>query len=402
MSLTPRQRTYGRGQIFRKRRADGTEYGNYQLVYYVSGRRSRESTKTTDPQEATRLLNERVGAAAIGRAPAPGMHRVTIAELLDDLLAAYEAEQRPSVQTLRGHLAVLVPALGSRRAAELTAKHLQRFVAVQRAAPRAEATIGRYLDTLHRAFTLARDAHPPKVAAIPQFPKIDESGNVRQGFATRAQAETILAHLCARDPDLADGVGWKYWTGMRKRAIARLGWDLFDHETWTLRLPPPGRKKRTPKAIPLRPGHPLREIIERRWERRKERARETGRLEPLIFWRVYRGRPRPGLLPGDAVPVYEYRKAFKSAARAAGVPGLIPHDLRRTACRNAWHATHDRRTAMLLSGHATESVFERYNIDTGEQLAEALDQIAAYVEQQPKQERPVVPTLPRRGRKVAR
>jgi hypothetical protein len=120
MSLTPRQRTYGRGQIFRKRRADGTEYGNYQLVYYVSGRRYRESTKTTDPQEATRLLNERVGAAAIGRAPAPGMHRVTIAELLDDLLAAYEAEQRPSVQTLRGHLAVLVPALGSRRAAELT------------------------------------------------------------------------------------------------------------------------------------------------------------------------------------------------------------------------------------------------------------------------------------------
>ena len=57
---------------------------------------------------------------------------------------------------------------------------------------------------------------------------------------------------------------------------------------------------------------------------------------------------------------------------------------------------------MLLSGHATESVFERYNIDTGEQLAEALDQIAAYVEQQPKQERPVVPTLPRRGGKVVR
>ena len=38
---------------------------------------------------------------------------------------------------------------------------------------------------------------------------------------------------------------------------------------------------------------------------------------------------------------------------------------------------------MLLSGHATESMFERYNIDSGEQLAGALDQIAAYVESQP-------------------
>ena len=398
MSLTPRQRAYGRGRIFRRRRADGTEYGNYQIAYYVGGRKQRESTQTTDPQEATRLLNERLGAVVAGRAPAPGMHRVTIAELLDDLVALYEVEQRPSLRTLRSHVAVLGPALGRVRAAELSTRMLQRFVARQRTAKAAEATIGRLLDTLHRALTLGRAATPAKVQTIPDFPRIDESGNVRQGFATVAQVETLVSTLRGRDVDLADAVEWTFWTGMRKGAIARLGWELFDHETWTLRLPPPGRKKRTPKAIPLRPGHPLRAIVARRWERRKERAKETGRLEPLIFWRIYRGHPRKGLRPGDAVAVYEYRKAFASAAKAAGVPGLIPHDLRRTACRNAWQATRDRRTAMLLSGHATESVFERYNIDTGEQLAGALDQIAAYVERQPKQERPAVPTLPRRRR----
>jgi hypothetical protein len=78
-----------------------------------------------------------------------------------------------------------------------------------------------------------------------------------------------------------------FWTGMRKGAVAHLGWDLLDQETAMLRLPPPGRKKRTTKAIPLPPGHPLRAILDRRWERRKERARATGRLEPLIFWRIY-------------------------------------------------------------------------------------------------------------------
>jgi integrase len=279
---------------------------------------------------------------------------------------------------------------------------LLRFVARRRQAGDSDSTINRRLATLRAALRSGQRATPPRVGTIPPFPRLDESGNVRQGFASVGQVDVLLDTLRTRDADLADAVSWKFWTGLRKGAIARLGWDLFDHETWTLRLPPPGRKKRTPKAIPLLPGHPLREIIERRWARRNERARETGRIEPLIFWRIYRGRPRPGLRPGDAVPVYEYRKAFKSAARAAGVPGLIPHDLRRTACRNAWQATHDRRVAMLLSGHATESVFERYNIDAGDQVAGALTQIAAYVDRQPKEGGPAVPTLPRRRRKVAR
>src|SRR5262245_58922279 len=140
MSLTPRQRTYGRGRIFRLRRRDGTEYGNWQIAYYVGGRERKESAGTLDRQAATRLLNERIGSIIAGRAPAPGMHRVTIAELLDDLVAHYEVEQRPSLRTLRGHVAVLAPALGTVRAADLSTKMLQRFVARQRAAKAAEAT----------------------------------------------------------------------------------------------------------------------------------------------------------------------------------------------------------------------------------------------------------------------
>ena len=45
---------------------------------------------------------------------------------------------------------------------------------------------------------------------------------------------------------------------------------------------------------------------------------------------------------------------------AAGVPGLIPHDLRRTTCRNAWKATGDRRLAKahvsVHMGGATSAV----------------------------------------------
>jgi hypothetical protein len=92
-------------------------------------------------------------------------------------------------------------------------------VTSQRAAQVAEATIARRLDSLHRALTLGREATPPKVAAVPQFPAIDESGNVRQGFATRVQIDTIIETLRARDADLADAVEWATWTGMRKGAV---------------------------------------------------------------------------------------------------------------------------------------------------------------------------------------
>ena len=38
---------------------------------------------------------------------------------------------------------------------------------------------------------------------------------------------------------------------------------------------------------------------------------------------------------------------------------------------------------MAISGHKTESVFERYNIDTDEDLRDAMDKVAHYVDQLP-------------------
>jgi integrase len=398
--MTPRQRTYGRGRVFRKKQR-GREYGNYILAVCVGGEERRIPTSTQDHAEAIRQLNEKIGDITTGRAPAAGAHRTTIGDLMARRAALFELERRPSLPTEHGHVAVITAALGKVRAAELTEAKLWAFVKERRKAGDSDTTINRRLASVRAALRAGQEAKPPTVGpGLPQFPKFDESENVRQGFATVDEAETIFTSLRERDGDLADAVEWKFWTGMRKGLIARLGWDLWDGETSMLRLPPPGRKKRTPQAIPLLPGHPLRAIIDRRWARRKERAQETGRLEPLIFWRIHKGAPRKGLRPGDAVRVYEYRKAFESAAKAAGHPGLTPHDLRRTAVRNAWQATRDRRLAMLLSGHATESMFIRYNIDRGEGLADALSQIAAYVEAQPSTARRVIP-LPRRGRRKA-
>jgi Trk K+ transport system NAD-binding subunit len=44
-----------------------------------------------------------------------------------------------------------------------------------------------------------------------------------------------------------------------------------------------------------------------------------------------------------------------------------------------------RKIAMKISGHKTEAVFERYNIDTDEDIREAMEMTVAYVQNQPTQ-----------------
>jgi len=76
-------------------------------------------------------------------------------------------------------------------------------------------------------------------------------------------------------------------------------------------------------------------------------------------------------------PIKSLRRAWMRACRDAGRPGLLLHDLRRSAVRNLERAGISRSVAMKLTGHKTEAVYRRYAIVAESDVRDAGTKLAA-------------------------
>ncbi|MGH7325180.1 MAG: tyrosine-type recombinase/integrase [Candidatus Methylomirabilaceae bacterium] len=141
-----------------------------------------------------------------------------------------------------------------------------------------------------------------------------------------------------------------------------------DRDAGAIRLRPEESKTGRGRTVILEGD--LADLIDRRWQARLYEKDGNVRVAALVFHR-------------DGEPVGDFRKAWASACEAAGVPGKLFHDLRRTAARNMVRAGVPERVAMAVTGHLTRSMFDRYNIVSEDDLRKASQQTALYVDTLP-------------------
>ena len=204
---------------------------------------------------------------------------------------------------------------------------------------------------------------------VPGFPDRLRENPPRQGFFEHPEYLAVRVYLPAPWQDILDVA---YYSGWRKQEILGLTWEEIDEAGGVIRLSPARSKTLVGRILPISP--PIADALARRRARRDPAS-------PLVFHR-------------DGIPVRRWRTAWRTACQAAGVPTRFLHDCRRTAARNLIRASVPERVAMLLTGHKSRAIFDRYNIIHEQELLDAGDQLVAYLAQQaqavPTRQRPHV------------
>ena len=309
-----------------------------------------------DPHDTTRPTRPDVPRATAPPTRTFGPQGPTLGDLIDAYLQDYLVRQFRSHSTARGRTAHLTAFFGrAARAAALTTHQIRQYQLARRAAGAATGTINRETSALHRMGTLA--VHWGWLDTVPGFPDRLRENPPRQGFFEHPEYLAVRAHLPAPWQDILDVA---YYSGWRKQEILGLTWEEIDMAGGVIRLSPGRSKTLVGRILPISP--PIAEALARRRARRDPDS-------PLVFHR-------------DGIPVRRWRTAWRTACQAAGVPTRFLHDCRRTAARNLIRANVPERVAMLLTGHKSRAIFDRYNIIHEQELLDAGDQLVAYLAQQ--------------------
>jgi integrase len=225
--------------------------------------------------------------------------------------------------------------------------------------------INRELTVLKRMFSLAVEAgklhHKPRIVLL-------REDNVRVGFFEREQYEAVLAHL---PEGMQPAVTFAYVTGWRINSeVLPLQWRQVDLRVGEVRLDPGTTKNREGRVFYLTAE--LHQLLKRPRALADEIQREKKMIVQHVFF--HRHVTKSGALghfAGRRISAWGFYHAWQRARTAAGCPGRIPHDFRRTAIRNMVRAGIPERVAMKLSGHKTRSVFDRYNVVSDGDLRDA-------------------------------
>jgi len=377
----------------------------YWVKYYRNGKPYRESTKSKKEADAKRLLKKREGEIANGKLPGIYFDKVRFDELAEDFIQEYRINGRKSLDRAELGIRHLKTVFEGFRVSDITTPRIQGYIENRKQdkcsacnerieglskCPRcgsedlqagaANATINRELAILKRLLNLGAQQTPPKVDRVPHIPMLKEN-NVRKGFFEHGE---YLSLVDALPEHLKPFVTFAYKTGWRDTEIAGLTWRQVDLSQGIVRLETGETKNDEGRTIYL--DDELKEVFEGQWERRKRSKTLTPYVFPNADGKGSIGDFRKSWNTAcrDAGPGYGYKVSRAYAEKWEGrfQAGPILHDFRRTAARNMVRAGIPERVAMMVTGHKTRSVFDRYNIVDNKDLQLAAQKQQAYLDSQ--------------------
>jgi integrase len=338
-------------------------------VYDARGHAKDISTGSPLITVAKRILHDLESAKGKGEPIGAQIGRITFEDAATDIENDYKVNGRRSLAHVKRRIDKhLKPAFGGRRLSNITTADVRAFKVARLEAGASAGEVNRELAALKRMFTLAVQAgkllHRPHIAML-------KEAIPRTGFFEREQFEAVRVAL---PEHLRPLVTFAYITGWRwVSELLPLRIGQVDVSAGMVRLEAGTTKNDEPREFPFRGITELRDTITEQIASAERLSRETGRVVSHLFH-------EPN---GSPVSEYHFREAWESACIKAGCPARIPHDFRRTAVRNLVRAGIPERVAMMMTGHKTRSVFERYNITGGSDLNDAAGKLEAFLTRKP-------------------
>jgi integrase len=351
----------------------------YWIKYYRDGKAYRETSRSEKEGVAKRLLKRREGEIADGKIPGVYFDRVKFSDLADDFLNDYRVNGKKSLVRAERSVEHLKTCFAGAKVPAITTPKVNDYIQKRREDGAENATINRELAALKRIFNIGARQTPPKVDRVPFIPMLKES-NVRKGFFEHGDFLRMAEAL----PQYLKGfVMFAYKTGWRVSEIEGLTWAQVDLANGIVRLEAGDTKNDEGRTVYL--DDELKAVFQAASDARKTREK----ILPWVFTND----------KGDG-PLKDFRGAWARACVDAKVGKRLFHDLRRTAVRNMIRAGIPERVAMMVSGHKTRSVFDRYNIVSDADLRIASQKTATYLQAQTGTISGTVENIEKQGRKA--
>lgn len=235
----------------------------------------------------------------------------------------------------KSYLNHLLPVFGDFYLSDITSTMILKYMD-DRCAQVKPASVNRELALLKVMYSKAEEWGYVSDTPTRKVKKLKGETLGRTRYLTNQEMERLLSKC---DPGLREIVLVLIHTGMRKGEFQRMQWGHLDFDTSVIFVPI--SKNGKSRYIPM--NYVVKQILLRR--------------------RIV-GQQKAHYVFGDkdnATGIYNFRKKFETARKAAGLEDLRIHDLRHTFASHLVMKGVDLSTVQALLGHSDQRITERYS-----------------------------------------